>query len=158
MWWDGWKYGGEWSIENKRRRKNWKVDSTEQCALRTESCTFQRLDASEILFGNNWHPCAACIKITARSDGAIERYGPRKLTYLHRKIVRKWAWTFLLGLGPFFLGLGLSSWIWAFIFMDLGLHLGPHGSSLLNGPRKSPLDFVNFRAPIFCTYSHLYII
>ena len=42
--------------------------------------------------------------------------------------------------------------------MDLGLHLGPHGSSPLNGPRKSPLDFVNFRAPIIPFRAELVIL
>ena len=91
------------------------------------------------------HTCSVCQKYSS-----IQRckwvYALPKLTDLHRQIVRKWAWTF----PSCFVDLGLPSWIWAFI-LDLGLHLG-------FGPRKSPLDFVNFRAPIFCTYSHLYII
>ena len=41
----------------------------------------------------------------------------------------------LCGLGPSFMDLGLPSWA--------------HSSAPLNGPRKSPLDFVNFWGPIF---------
>ena len=47
-----------------------------------------------------------------------------------------WTWAFLHGFGPSILGLGLPSWVWAF-------HLGPHDRLPLNGPRKSPLDFVS---------------
>ena len=48
----------------------------------------------------------------------------------------------LCELGPSFMDLGLPSWVWA-SFLGLGLLLGPHGRPPLNGPRKSPLDFVS---------------
>ena len=43
------------------------------------------------------------------------------------------------GLGPFL----HSLWTWASI-LGLDLYLEPHSSAHLNGPRKSPLDFINF--------------
>ena len=59
---------------------------------------------------------------------------------MSENLLAYWAWTFLHAL-----------WTWAF-HHGFGLSSWAHNSAPLNGPRKSPLDFIKFRALIFCAY------
>ena len=61
-------------------------------------------------------------------------------TGISENLLAYWAWTF-----PHVL------WTWAFLH-GFGLSSWAHNSAPLNGPRKSPLHFIKFRALIFCAY------
>ena len=52
---------------------------------------------------------------------------------MYENLLAYWAWTFPHAL-----------WTWSFLH-GFGLSSWAHGSAPLNGPQKSPLDFINFQ-------------